>query len=154
MLSWKTLSAGVLITVVISLSFELVFILAASFIGGPGSTDGLLAEYRQQLWYLSALLTHCLSMAVGGAITVLLFSHHHHIRHAVIVGILASSSSLISLLSLGTLNLMSLLYVMLGGSCAGLAALWITRICAEQPQSDPPLSATSHPAPSQPAPSK
>ncbi|OMH39049.1 hypothetical protein [Motiliproteus sp. MSK22-1] len=135
-MNWKTILAGVVTTVIISLSFQLVFVLAASFIGNAGSGSGFISTYRQELWYASAMVSHSISMAVGGATTVLLFSHSQHIRHAAIVGGLASSVFLVPLLLVGTLNLQSLVYVILGSGCAALAALAITRYCAEEPLLD------------------
>ena len=128
MMNWKTVLAGVVTTVIISLSFQLVFVLAASLIGSADS-GGFISTYHQELWYASAMVSHSISMAVGGAVTVLLFSHSQHIRHAAIVGGLASSVFLVPLLLVGSLNLQSLIYVTLGSGCAALAASAITRYC-------------------------
>ncbi len=133
MISWKTTLLGTFTTIVINLGCQLIFILAASFVGSADAGE-FFTEYRDQLWFASAMLTQCISMALGGAATVLLYARHRHLLHAALTGALASLVSLLTLMATGEVNLMSMVLILLGTGFSAAGGQLIIRICARVPE--------------------
>ena len=122
--NWKAVTAGVLTTIILVLMSQLIFILAAAYIGGAKGDLAFLAQHKETLWLVLALLSFCISMTMGGVATAL-FSQTNRIRNALIVGAVVSCLSLFASLGSDRLTPSSALLVILGVTFAALgAAAW------------------------------
>ena len=111
--NWKAITAGVVITGILVLISQLVFILVAAYIGGAKGDFAFLAQHKETLWLVLALLTFCISMTLGGVVTAII-SQTNQVRNALIVGGLVSCLSLATSLSSGQLTPISALVVVRG----------------------------------------
>ncbi len=125
-MNWKTLLVGTVATVVITLIFQLLFIVVAIGIGMSSHDSWFIAAYKKQLWFATALLTHCLSLAAGGLVTVY-FAEQRPLLHAAVVGVLASIITLATSMANRDFSLMSGMLVVLGALSATLSAGIICR---------------------------
>ncbi|MES9904945.1 MAG: hypothetical protein ABW168_20000 [Sedimenticola sp.] len=113
MKNWKAIIAGVIFTTILVLVSQLAFVLIAAFIGGAKNDFAFLAEHKEVLWRLLALLFFCISMTLGGMATAFL-SQINRVRNALIVGALVSLLSLLTIVGKGELTLTSTLLIGLG----------------------------------------
>ncbi len=113
MKNWKAIIAGVIFTTILVLVSQLAFVLIAAFIGGAKNDFAFLAEHKEVLWRLLALLFFCISMTLGGMATAFL-SQINQVRNALIVGALVSLLSLLTAVGMGELTLTSTLLIGLG----------------------------------------
>ena len=126
MISWKALIIGLIVTVLVGLFAQAIYVLLASYIGMAASDYGFVSNYKQELWFIFAILVFCLSMSFGGIVTATI-AEHKLVYHAAAVGFMASLASVLSSATSGGLTLMAGVMVVLGVVFAALGGLIIKR---------------------------
>ncbi len=109
MINWKAIIFGWITTVLAGLMNNLIFVLIAAYIANSKSTS-LLAEYGDPLSYAVGIFGLFIAMAFGGFVTAF-FARERVVLHGVIVGFLASTTSLALSAHVGELSFVSLLFV-------------------------------------------
>ncbi len=126
-MDWKAISAGVVATIVFWLVSQLVYVLAASAIGiaSAHSEWVFFSDYKEQLWFVTAMMIYCLTMIVGGLITSFL-CNDRFVLNASIAGGLTGCLIVATSFGLGQLTMMSVVLVILGFVFAALGGLtWV-----------------------------
>ncbi len=122
MIEHKAVAAGLIATIIIGIANQLFFILAAAAIGNAHDSYGILSSYKHELWFACGMMTYCLTMAIGGAITAW-FTCSHVALNAALVGALAGILSLATSVGEDEFTPMSILLVILGTAFAAIGAM-------------------------------
>ena len=131
MISWKALIVGLVVTVLVGLFAQAIYVLLASYIGMAASDYGLVSNYKQELWFVFAILVFCLSMSFGGMLTAII-ANHKLVYHAAAVGFMASLASILSSTASGDLTLMAGVMIVLGTVFAALGGVITKRAANEK----------------------
>lgn len=126
MASFKALIVGLIVTILVGLFAQAIYVLLASYIGMAASDYGFVSNYKQELWFIFAILVFCLSMFFGGVVTATI-ADHKLVYHAAAVGCMASLASILSSATSGGLTLMAGVMVVLGTVFAALGGFIIKR---------------------------
>jgi hypothetical protein len=126
MISLKALVIGLIVTVLVGLFGQAIYVLLASYIGMAASDYGFVSNYKQEIWFVFAILVFCLSMSFGGMVTATI-ANHKLVQHAAVVGFMASLASILSSTASGDLTLMAGIMIVLGTVFAALGGLMIKR---------------------------
>lgn len=121
MINIKAITFGTLITVVIFLVNQLIFILAAAYGGMAGEGNEFWMQNKELIWQIMGLVTLAVSMLLGGA-AIRFFVEEKQALHGFIVGFIISGLFILSSLYRGDVNLMALFVFVLGTTCVTLAA--------------------------------
>lgn len=113
---------GVIATVFVNLLAQLAFILTAAAIGNADGSLSFLADYKHELWFVLGLLTQCVTMFIGGAITAFA-AQVNVVPNAMLVGGLASVISLLMSVGEDQFTPMSLVLVAIGVGCAAVGSI-------------------------------
>ena len=122
MVSVKSLIIGFVVTVIVGLFAQAIYVLLASYIGMAANDYGFVSSYKQELWFAFAILVFCLSMAFGGMVTATI-ANQKLVCHAAAVGFMASLASILSSTTSGGLTLMAGVMIVLGVVFAALGGL-------------------------------
>lgn len=109
MIKWKAIIFGWITTVLASLINNLIFILVVAYIANSKSIPFFI-EYGEPVSYIIGVLGLFIAMAFGGFATAFC-ARERVIIHGVIVGILASITSLALTAHTGALTIISLLFI-------------------------------------------
>jgi len=131
MVSLKALIVGLIVTVLVGLFAQAIYVLVASYIGMAASDYGFVSSYKQELWFVFAILVFCLSMSFGGMVTATI-ANHKLVCHAAAVGFMASLASILSSTASGDLTLMAGVMIVLGTVFAALGGFIIRRAASEK----------------------
>ncbi len=131
MVSFKALIVGLIVTILVGLFAQAIYVLLASYIGMAASDYGFVSNYKQELWFIFAILVFCLSMFFGGVVTATI-ADHKLVYHAAAVGCMASLASILSSATSGGLTLMAGVMVVLGTVFAALGGLIIKRAATQK----------------------
>lgn len=127
MINWNAVIGGSITTVLIVIVKDLIFVMFASLVGAYGNTHPWFAPYTDQIWFYSALAVYCISMALGGAVTIY-YDDSRKTLNAFIVGIIASLVAVWSMAPPNTeYNGMSLVFLVVGISAATAGGYWASR---------------------------
>jgi len=131
MVSLKALIVGLVVTVLVGLFAQAIYVLLASYIGMAASDYGFVSSYKQELWFVFAILVFCLSMSFGGIVTATI-ADHKLVYHAAVVGFMASLASILSSTASGNLTLMAGVMIVLGTVFAALGGVITRRAASEK----------------------
>lgn len=131
MISWKALIVGLVVTILVGLFSQAIYVLLASYIGMAASDNTFVSTYKQEIWFVFAILVYCLAMAFGGLITSTI-ANHKLVLHAAIVGLLASLASVVWSTTSGDLTWMSIVIVVMGTLSAALGGGFARRIALSE----------------------
>lgn len=126
MISWKALIIGLIVTILVGLFAQAIYVLVASYIGMAASDYGFVSSYKQEIWFIFAILVFCLSMSFGGVVTATIASHKL-VHHAAVVGFMASLTSILTSSASGDLTLMAGVMIVLGTVFAALGGVFTGR---------------------------
>ncbi len=126
MISWKALIIGLIVTIIVGLFGQALYVLLASYIGMAASDYGFVSDYKQEIWFTFAILVFCVTMAFGGLLTGAI-AEKKVIAHAFVVGFLASLASIVSSATSGDLTFMGGVMIILGTLFASLGGLMAKR---------------------------
>jgi len=112
-MSIKAIVLGTLVSIVIFLSGQLVYILLAAFIGSSANEYATISEYKALLWFCLSAVTFAISFIFGGFITSML-TDKKKVLHAAIVGFLVAAISILSAGDLSALNYKALIMLIAG----------------------------------------
>lgn len=121
MINIKAITFGTIITVIIFLVNQLIFILAAAYGGMVGEGNEFWMQNKELIWQVMGLLTLTVSMLLGGA-SIRFFVEEKQALHGFIVGFIISGLFILTSLYRGDLNFMALFVFILGTACVTLAA--------------------------------
>jgi hypothetical protein len=112
-MSLKALILGCVITTIIFLSGQLVYILLASYIGSASVNYELIGEYKELLWFCFSMGTYAICFVLGGLFTSLL-TDEKKIIHAGLVGFLVAGGSILISADLADLNYKAIILLAVG----------------------------------------
>jgi len=112
-MSIKAIILGTLLSIVIFLSGQLVYILLAAFIGSSANEYTAMNEYKTLLWFCLSAATFAISFILGGLFTSIL-TDKKKVLHAAIVGFLVAAISILSAGDLSALNYKALIMLVAG----------------------------------------
>ena len=124
--NWRAISLGIVTTVIVWLISQLIYVLVASAIGIVSSNQdmGFFSAYKEQLWFVTAMLVYCLTMIAGGLMTSFL-AEDHFILNATLVGGITGCLIVATSLGMGQLTWISGLLILFGFIFAALGGwLW------------------------------
>lgn len=122
MLNKTAITTATIITVFFGLICQLAFILGAAAIGNIDDSYTFFDTYKHEIWFGLGLLTHCVTVLVGGAITAF-FIYEHMALHAGLVGGLATAISLAMSVGNDQFTSMSIFLILSGIGLAILGGL-------------------------------
>ncbi|UZE96902.1 hypothetical protein [Alkalimarinus alittae] len=134
MISWKALIVGLIVTILVGLFGQALYVLLASYIGMAASDYVFFSTYKQEIWFVFAVLVYCLTMAFGGLLTGTMASHYK-VTHASVVGFLAGIASIMSSAERGDITFMAVVMVFLGCLFACFGGVFARRV-SEQYEED------------------
>ncbi|WP_250655087.1 hypothetical protein [Alkalimarinus coralli] len=127
MISWKALIIGLVVTILVGLFGQAIYVLLASYIGMAASDYVFFSTYKQEIWFIFAMLVYCLTMAFGGLLTGTI-ANQKQAWHAAAVGFLAGVASVTSSAENSSITLMAVVMVVLGAFFAFLGGLFALRV--------------------------
>lgn len=117
-LKLEAIILGTIVTVVIFLVNQLLFILIAAYSGLSGIEHEFWAQYKDLIWQIMGISTLCISMLLGGMIIRFMIDEHHW-QNAFVVGAITGGLFIWSVGDRGELNAMSVFVFLAGAvSCA------------------------------------
>lgn len=125
-MNWRAISLGVVATVVVWLISQLIYVLAASAIGIASAHHefSFFSDYKEQLWFVTAMMVYCLTMIACGLITSFLCDSRF-VLNSTLAGGITGCLILATALGVGELNLKSLLLPIFGfGFAAAGGFIW------------------------------
>lgn len=130
MLDRNAIIAGIIVSILVGLIGQLFFVLAAAEIGN--AEGEFFTTYKEQLWFIIGLFSHCITMVISGAV-VAFFASEHIPLNAAVAGALGSFVSITFALGAGFFTLMSIFMVAIGTLFAVIGALiWSRYYPAEE----------------------
>lgn len=127
MISWKALIIGLVVTILVGLFGQAIYVLLASYIGMAASDYAFFSAYKQELWFVFAILVYCLTMAFGGLLTGTI-AIQYKVSHAAAVGLLASIASVVSSAESGDVTFMAVVIIVLGTVFSSLGGVFARRV--------------------------
>lgn len=127
MISFKALIIGLIVTILVGLFGQAIYVLVASYIGMAASDYAFFSAYKQEIWFVFAILVYCLTMAFGGLLTGTI-AIQYKVSHATLVGFLAGVASVTSSAESGDVTFMAVVMVLLGGGFAALGGILARRV--------------------------
>lgn len=123
-MDWRAITAGIVVTGVLWLIGQLVYVLVAFAIGMVSSTHviAFFSDYKEQLWFVTAIIVYSLTMIAGGYVTAFLANRNHALNGSIAGGV-TGLVILASSLGIGELSWKSILLVVFGFSFGGLGGL-------------------------------
>lgn len=127
MISWKALIIGLIVTILVGLFGQAIYVLLASYIGMAASDYTFFSTYKQEIWFIFAILVYCLTMAFGGLLTGTI-AIQFKVSHAAVVGLLASIASVVSSAESGNITVMAVVIIVLGTLFASIGGFFARRV--------------------------
>ncbi len=127
MISWKALIVGLIVTILVGLFGQAIYVLLASYIGMAASDYVFFSTYKQEIWFVFAILVYCLTMTFGGLLTGTI-ANQFKVSHAAVVGFIASVTSVVSSAESGHITFMAVVIVVLGTFFSSLGGVFARRV--------------------------
>jgi hypothetical protein len=106
----RAISLGFVLTLILGLVIQLVYILAITLIGAYGINLPSFAPYKETLWLIGAVISFALAMLAGGIITTLI-ARTNALINPVIVCTAVSIVSLLAALNYSALTWFSVVVI-------------------------------------------
>lgn len=127
MISWKALIIGLVVTILVGLFGQAIYVLIASYIGMAASDYAFFAAYKQEIWFVFAILVYCLTMSFGGLLTGTIATQFK-VAHAASVGLLTGIASVISSAENSHITFMAVVMVVLGVIFASIGGILARKV--------------------------
>lgn len=127
MITWKALLIGLVVTILVGLFGQAIYVLIASYIGMAASDYAFFSTYKQEIWFIFAIAVYCLTMTFGGLLTATI-AREYKVTHALVVGLGAGIASILSSAERGDITFMAVVMVFLGGLFASLGGRFARRV--------------------------
>lgn len=127
MISWKALIIGLIVTILVGLFGQAIYVLLASYIGMAASDYTFFSTYKQEIWFIFAILVYCLTMAFGGLLTGTIATQFK-VSHAAAVGFFASIASVVSSAESGHITFMAVVIIVLGTLFSSIGGVFARRV--------------------------